>query len=74
MICVLYEALTGGCGGPGDGPGRSLGIFANRFDAEAAAIGKGDWGGDGIVMEVIALRVDGKYYRLAKREPMEVES
>lgn len=70
MICVLYEAFHQDDHGRAYNP---IGIFANRFEAEEAAKGKGAYGSEGIVSEVIALRVDGQHYRLAERDPLKVE-
>lgn len=73
MICVIYRVLGGGTGGVGDCHGRELGVFLTRFEAEAYAKDKGDWGGDAKIHDIPTIKLNGQYYELAQREPLKIK-
>lgn len=70
MRTAFYRVIAWGVG-MGD-PGRRIGDFAFRDEAENFAKGKSDWGGDASVSLVHAVSIEGKVYELASPAPVEL--
>lgn len=69
-MTVVYRVIAYGCG-MGD-PGRNLGDFALRQEAEQFAIRKGELGGDASVVTIPAVEIDGHTFELASPSPLTI--
>lgn len=54
--------------------GECLGHFTTRSKANSVSAGQGWYGGNGVVVPGFALRVMGRYYVLAQKEPVILDS
>lgn len=55
-------------------PDTLVGYFSKQGDAFIASRGIGWYGGEGLVLEKVALNVDGKVYVLADPDPIDLDN
>ena len=63
-----------GDNGGGSGKGPAIAYCSTHSQAQEAAKGQGWYGGNGAVVSRPALKIDGKVWLLAERDPIDIDS